>query len=217
MGERSASADRRRAVAAVACAALAIAACTATSPPPLPPRRVDFPAQAPPPGGVAPVLPRPADLPAAAEAPDRDERYTGWTLAADAVSIVPLVEWTAHPKQVYLAAPALLLVPTIHAAYGELRSAGISLAMRAGMVGLTYLGYRWAHHQCNSPSGSQEQSCLPIGPIFLIDIAVVIPVVIDSSFLARRRRPATEWDRLPTLSAAISRDGRGLLTLSARF
>jgi len=196
MGGRSVSADRR-VVSAAVCVAIAVAACSATSPPPLPPRRVDFTAQEPPPAGVEPDLARPRDLPDAAAPPERDQRYLGWTIAADALSVGPLLYWTARPKNVYLAAPALLLVPTIHAAHGETRTAVISFAMRGGMLGLAYLANRWANHQCTSSSGSQEDFCVPLGPLILLDIGVVIPMVVDSVQLARRRRPAPEWDRLP--------------------
>ena len=143
MGVRSGSADRRCAAVAAACLAIAGVACTATSPPPLPPRRVAFPEQAPassspPPAGET-VLNWPRDLPATAEPPSRDERYFGWTLAADAVSFVPLVAWAGHPEKFYYAAPALLLCPAIHALHGEYRSATISFVMRTAMLGLVYL------------------------------------------------------------------------------
>jgi hypothetical protein len=217
MGGRSVSADRRRAAAVALFAAMATAACTATSPPPLPPRRVDFPpqAEAPPPDGAAPVLARPIDLPDPAEPPERDERYMGWTLTADLVSEVLLVGWMGHPTRVYAAAPALLLVPEIHAAHGEFRSAGISLAMRAAMIGLVYLAGRTADRECSG--GSSESICIPIGSFLLAETAIVVPMVIDSVFLARRRRPAPEWYRFPTLGAALDGDGRRLLTLGARF
>jgi hypothetical protein len=144
MGVRSGSADRHRAAVGAACLAIAGVACTATSPPPLPPRRVAFPEQAPasspsPPAAGETVITWPPDLPAAAEAPSRDERYFGWTLAADAVSIVPLVVWAGHPEKFYYAAPALLLSPAIHSLHGEYRSAAISFMMRTAMLGLVYL------------------------------------------------------------------------------
>jgi len=217
MDGRSAFADRRRAAIAAACIAIAATACTATSPPPLPPRRVDFRAPAAAssqPGTAETVVTWPADLPAAAEAPSRDERYYGWTLTADALSLVPLVVWTQHPKDFYLAAPALLLVPAIHLAHGEQRNAGISLAMRTAMVGLVYLAGRLAERECRS---SSDFVCLPIGSLVLLDVSVVQPIVIDSIWLARRRRPAPEWDRLPLVGAVVDADGRRLLTLSARF
>jgi hypothetical protein len=93
MGGRSGSADRRSAARAGLLIAIAAAACTATSPPPLPPRRVDVPppAQAPEIGAAAVAMP--VDLPAPAEAPLRDERYMGYTLVADAVSLVLLARW----------------------------------------------------------------------------------------------------------------------------
>src|SRR5204862_7998721 len=121
----------------------ATTAPTYPPPPPPPPRRAHLHTPAPPPDSAAPGLARPPDLPVAAEAPDRNERYLGWTLTADALSVGPRLYWTTRPKDVYLAAPALLLVPAIHAAHGELRSAAISVAMRAGMLGLAYLANRW--------------------------------------------------------------------------
>ena len=142
MGGRSGSADRRWAAVA-ACIAFA-AACTATSPPPLPARRVDFPAPAPAPddaGEQVESLARPPDLPVAAEAPIRQERYWGWTMTADVAS---LVYWFAGPYDIYHAAPMLLLTPLIHTAHGEFRSAAISLGMRLAMYGTLYYAGRLA-------------------------------------------------------------------------
>jgi hypothetical protein len=210
MDGRSGSAERRR--PAVAAAALvAIAACTATSPPPLPPRRLDFSAPAQPPGAL---VSRPLDLPAAAQAPARDESYVGWTLTADVASLFPLAGWLGRPKDVYLAAPALLLVPVIHAAHGEVRSAGISLAMRAAMLGVVYLMARSAEDECAS---SSSYVCVPIGQFLVGYLAVTTTMTLDSAFLARTQRPASDWDRLPVVSASAGPDGRRLLTLSARF
>jgi hypothetical protein len=220
MDGRSAFIDRGRTVRAVAlCATVAAAACTATSPPPLPPRRVEFPPSVdarlpPPPEGVAPVSGLPPDLPVAAEAPPRDERYLGWTLAADAVSQIFLVGWMGHPRNYWEAGPALLMVPTIHALHGEFRSAGISIVMRAAMIGLVYLAGQTAERECR---GSGEYICIPIGSFVLAETAIIVPVVIDSVVLARRRRPAEGWEQLPLLGATVDRGGGHLLTLSARF
>jgi hypothetical protein len=216
MGVRSGSADRRRAAVAAACLAIAGVACTATSPPPLPPRRVAFPRQAPassPPAAGETVVTWPRDLPAAAEGPSRDERYFGWTLAADAVSIVPLVAWAGHPEKFYYAAPALLLAPAIHTLHGEYGSAAISFTMRTAMLGLVYLAGLTADRECRSSS----DFCIPIATLALLDLAIVMPVVIDSTWLARTSRPASEWYRLPLPSATAGANGAHLFTLTARF
>jgi hypothetical protein len=217
MGVRSGSADRLCAAAAAACLAIAGVACTATSPPPLPPRRVAFPEQTPgssPPASGETVVTWPRDLPAAAEAPARDERYFGWTLAADAVSIVPLVVWGAHPEKFYYAAPALLLVPAIHALHGENRSAAISFMMRTAMLGLVYLARFTSDQECQ---GSGDDICVPIGTLVLLDLAIVMPIVIDSAWLARTRQPAEGWNRLPSPGATVGANGGRLFTLTARF
>jgi hypothetical protein len=214
MDGRSGSGERRRPAVAAAAAVAAIAACTATSPPPLPPRRLDFPTAAQPPAAPPAVIARPLDLPAAAEAPARDESYVGWTLTADVASLFPLAGWLGRPKDVYLAAPALLLVPAIHAAHGEGRSAGISLAMRAAMLGVVYLMARSAEDECAS---SSSYVCVPIGQFLVGYLAVTTTMTLDSAFLARTQRPASDWDRLPVVSASAGPDGRRLLTLSARF
>jgi hypothetical protein len=205
----------RAAAAAALCAALGAVACSATSPPPFPPRRVDFPEQAPRPADEAAeaALARPADLPDAAQPPVRDDRYIGWTLAADVVSLVPLVVWMFEPERLYLAAPALVLCPTIHAAHGEMRSAGISLAMRATMLGGAYLVGRWSENECDR---STNYFCAP-ATLALADLAIVPVILIDSAFLARTTRPAPEWFQLPLLSAALDGGGRRLVTLTARF
>jgi hypothetical protein len=216
MDGRSGSAERRRLGVAAACAAIAVGACSATSPPPLPPRRVDFPERVPPSvADGADVVPiRPRDLPHAAEAPVRDERYLGWTLLADAASLVPLAYWIGEPNKVYFAAPALLLCPAIHAAHGELRKAAISLAMRMAMLGVLHLAERAAETQCQR---SSDFVCLPIGEFILAETAVVLTITVDSFILARTQRPASEWYQLPVLTAALGPDGRRLLTLTARF
>jgi len=221
MGVRSGSADRRRAAVAAAWLAIAGVACTATSPPPLPPRRVAFPQQAPassssPPAAGETVVTWPRDLPAAAEAPSRDERYFGWTLAADAVSIVPLIVWAGHPEKFYYAAPALLLSPAIHALHGENRSAAISFMMRTAMLGLVYLASFTADQECHS-QGSGDSICIPIGTLLLLELGIVMPIVIDSTWLARTSRPASEWYRLPLPGATAGTNGAHLFTLTARF
>src|SRR5262245_18700267 len=219
MAVPSGSADRRCAAIAAACLAIAAAACTATSPPPLPPRRVAFPAQAPassPPAAGETVVTWPRDLPAAAEAPSRDERYFGWTLAADLVSIVPLIAWAQDPEKVYYAAPSLLLVPAIHALHGEYNSTAISLGMRTAMLGLVYLTTFTADRECQSRR-SGDYVCIPFGTLILLDLAIVTPVVLDSTWLARRARPAPEWYRLPLPGATVGANGGRFFTLTARF
>jgi hypothetical protein len=220
MGVRSGSADSRRAALAITCVAIAAAACTATSPPPLPPRRVAFPEPAPPssqPARGETVVTWPADLPDAAQPPSRDERYFGWTLAADAVSLVPLIAWAGHHEKVYYAAPALLLSPIIHSLHGEYRSAAISFAMRTAMLGLVYLAGLTADRECQSSRGSEDFICIPFGTLVLLDLAIVTPVVIDSAWLARTARPASEWYRLPLPGATAGANGGRLFTLTARF
>src|SRR5690348_11387449 len=180
MDGRSGFAERRRPGAlAAACVVAAIAACMATSPPPLPPRRLDFPAPAQPPGAPAVVIPRPLDLPLPAEPPVQDEHYVGWTLTADVASLFPLVAWTGRTKDLYLAAPSLLLVPAIHAAHGEMRSAAISLAMRAAMLGVVYLMVRSADDECRS---STAEFCVPLGQFFVGYFAVTTTIILDSAF-----------------------------------
>ena len=212
MGGRSGSVDLRCA-AVVACVAFATA-CTATSPPPLPPRRVDFPASAPPPDDAdeeVESFARPPELPAAAAAPIRQERYLGWTLSADVLS---LFFWLGHAGDVYGAAPMMLLTPLIHTAHGEYGSAAISLGMRLALWGGLYFADRVARQECDAQSGD---FCFPVGTFLLIDLAVSGVVAVDAVLLARQNKPAPEWSRLPLLGAAVDRDGRRLLTLTGRF
>jgi hypothetical protein len=212
MGGRSGSADRRCAAVA-ACIAIA-AACTVTSPPPLPPRRVDFPTPASAPddaGEQVESLARPPDLPIAAEAPIRQERYLGWTLTAD---IASMAYWLGGPYDIYHAAPMLLLTPLIHTAHGEFRSAAISLGMRLAMFGTLFYADRLADRECGSP---REDICFPVGTFLLVDAVIFTVIVVDSAILARRAVPAEEWERLPMLGAVADADGRRMLTLSGRF
>ena len=214
MGGRSGSADWRCAAVAIAATVAIAVSCTATSPPPLPPRRVDFPVPAAPPdaaGEEVESLARPPDLPVAAEAPIRQERYLGWTLTADVLS---LFFWLEHPDKVYGAAPMMLLTPLIHTAHGEFRSAGISLGMRLALWGGLYFADRLIREECDGQAGYY---CFPIGTLLLINMAVSSVVVVDAIILARQSRPASEWRRLPILGAAADGDGRRMLTLSGRF
>ena len=141
----------------------------------------------------------------------RPERYFGWTVTADVAS---LFFWLGRPDEVYGAAPMMLLTPLIHVAHGEFRSAGISLGMRLALWGGLYYAGRLAREECETQSGDL---CFPFGTLLLIDVAVSSVVVIDAVILARRDRPAKEWDRLPLLGAVGGADGRRLLTLSGRF
>ena len=214
MGGRSGSVDWRRAAVAIGATVAIAVSCTATSPPPLPPRRVDFPAAAPPPdaaGDEVESLARPPDLAAAAGAPVRQERYLGWTLTADVLS---LFFWLGHADEAYGAVPMMLLTPLIHTAHGEYRSAGISLGMRLALWGGLYFAGRLAREECDAQSG---YFCLPLGTLLLIDAAISSVVVVDSVVLARRDRPAREWQRLPMLGAAVDPEGRRMLTLTGRF
>ena len=211
MGGRSGSADRWRLAATFVVVVVAAAACTATSPPPLPPRRVDFPPPA------AAEAPRPTELASAAEAPTRNETYWLWSLAANAVSVVPLVYWLERPEDIKLTAPALLLPPAVHAVHGEGRTAAVSLAMHAAMIGAVYLvGRGAANDDCESTGIA---SCLPWKWLFLTELAVIPVIVVDTVFMAQRARPASEWNRLPLLGATVSAGGGGggMLTMSGRF
>jgi hypothetical protein len=213
MGGRSGSADLR--CAAVAACLAMTAACTATSPPPLPARRVDFPAPAPAPddaGTEVETVARPPDLPAAAEPPIRPERYWGWTMTAD---IASLIYWFTDPTDIYHVAPMLLLTPLIHTAHGEYRSAAISLGMRLVMYGTLYYADRLADRECEGTS--RGYFCFPLGTFLLVDFVVSSVVVIDAVILARRDVPAQEWHRLPLLGAVADAEGRRMLTLSGRF
>jgi hypothetical protein len=175
---------------------------------------VDFPAPAAPagePGDAATAPARPRALPIAAEAPTRSDRYAGWTLAADAIS---LVVWMANPPDIYYATPMLVLTPAIHAAHGELGSASLSLAMRLAMFGGVYGAAHLAREECRGDDGF---ICMPFGSIMLISAIVSSVVVVDATILARRERPARGWDAMPLLSAAVDGAGRGWLTLTGRF
>lgn len=213
MGGRSGSAERWRLAAAVF-VVMAAAACTATSPPQLPPRRVDFP----PPAAASEVALRPTELAIAAEAPTRHETYWLWSLAANTVAVVPLFYWLERPEDIKLTAPALLLPPAVHAVHGEGRTAAVSLAMHAAMIGAVYLVGRGAENDDGCGS-TRIASCLPWKWLFLTELAVIPVVVVDTVFMAQRARPASEWNRLPLLGATVSAGGGGggMLTMSGRF
>ena len=186
-----------------------VAAAAAAAPRGFPGARAAAPDDA---GEAVESLARPPDLPAAAEAPIRQERYLGWTLTAD---IASLFYWFAGPYDIYHAAPMLLLTPLIHTAHGEFRSAAISLAMRLAMYGTLYYAGRLADRECEAQS--RGYFCFPLATFMLVDAVISSVIVVDSVILARRDVPAQEWYRLPLLGAVADADGRRMLTLTGRF
>ena len=123
------------------------------------------------------------------------------------LAVIPLTYFMVHPDRYYLAAPSLLLPPLIHVAYGNSESATISLLMRVAMVGGVYLAGRNAETECDS---SDSFICVPIGSIILGETAMIIPIMIDSFVLARRSRPADNWDRLPIVPTVAPTPGGGI-------
>jgi hypothetical protein len=202
---------RSASASALLIACVVVATACATSPRRLPPRRTAFAQGAPP----ATTIVRPPDLVQPTEPPIRHERYLGWTLLVDAVSIVPLVQWMGRPDDVYLAAPALLAAPLVHLAHGQSEKAAISLLMRGAMIGGVYLAGREARTEC---SHSDAFLCVPIGSVLLADLAIVPVVVIDSLLLARRTVPEEGWHRLPIMpTAGVTRDGGRVFSLVGQF
>jgi hypothetical protein len=159
------------------------------------------------------TTPRPPDIARAAEPPVVDERYFGWILVADLVSVVPLVRWMGRPEDLYLAAPAALLPPVIHGLHGEPGNAALSLTLRGAMVGAVYLAGRSAEEEC---ADTDSYICVPMGSFLIADVAIVSVMVIDSIFLARTRRELDGWHRLQLLPS-VSADGRPSLSLGGRF
>lgn len=210
MDVRSASARTAARLVLTACAVAS--GCTVTSPPPLPPRRVAFAED---PSHRRPPAPRPPDIARRAEAPLVHERYTGWILAADVASLVPLVRWMGRPEDVYLAAPSALLPPFIHVLHGEPGNAALSLGMRGAMLGAVYLAGRSAESECED---SEDFICVPTRSFLLADVAIVSVVVIDSMFLAWTTSEVDGWHRLPILpSVSATPDGRRVMSLTGRF
>lgn len=158
---------------------------------PLPPRRVAF---TPAPPQIAP----PPDVARPAEAPIVHERYGGWILLADLLSIVPLTYWMVRPKDAYLAAPALLLAPAIHVTKGEPDRAATSLILRSLMVGGVYLAGKAARKECEN-----DIFCYPLGTVMLAELAIIPVMVVDAIFLARTTRPERSWHRLPAMRPAL--------------
>jgi hypothetical protein len=172
---------------------------------PMPPRRTQFTQTTP------PVQPSP-DLAKPAEAPIVHERYGHWVLLADLIAIVPLTYWMARPKDAYLAAPALVLAPAIHIAYGEPDKAAISAALRGLMVAGVYYAGKNLRTECEG-----ELFCYPFGTLLLAELAIIPAVVIDSIFLARSAKPEKNWHRLPMRPTAYPTPGGAALGLLGRF
>lgn len=192
---------------AFASVAIALAAC-ASSPPPLPPHR--------PTAQYAPSPPseRPPDVAAPAEPPVRHVRYLWATLAADAISIYPLVQWMVKPEQPYLALPALFLVPAIHVGYGESGKGALSLVLRGAMLGGVYLAGRAIERECRD----DQFICVPLGPLLLANLAIGIVMTTDSVVLARTTRAETGWGRLPVLpTVSAGAEGARVLGVSGSF
>ncbi|HEX5058244.1 MAG TPA: hypothetical protein VFV99_02735 [Kofleriaceae bacterium] len=188
-------------VSAFVALALASGCVTVTSPRPLPPPRP----VAPQPG--APPVQRAADLPIPTTAPLVDERYVQWTLPVDLLAVIPLTYFMVQPDRYYLAAPSLLLPPLIHVAYGNSESATISVLMRVAMVGGVYLAGRSAEDECNN---SESFVCLPMRSILLGETAMILPIMIDSFYLAKRTRGDDNWNRLPIVPSVAPMPGGGM-------
>ncbi len=158
----------------------------------------------------------PQDLPLPTEAPKRSERYMHWTILADLAAVVPLTIWMVEPERLYLPLPALTLVPLIHAAHGRTDNAGISLLMRAGMVGATYLASQAAEQEC--PDDGDDFICAPVGSIMLGTTAIVTVLVLDSLLLAKRDVEDSAWHRLPLIpGVATGPGGRVTFSLGKQF
>jgi len=189
-------------------ASLAVLAACATSPPPLPPHR--------PTAQLAPSPPseRPPDLAVRTEPPVRHVRYAWATLAADLVSIYPLLQFMVKPDQPYLAVPALVLAPAIHVGYGESDKAAVSLILRGAMIGGVYLAGRAIERECRN----DEFICIPLGPILLANLAITTVVTVDAVFLARTTRAEHGWGRLPVLpTVSAGAEGTRVLGVSGAF
>jgi hypothetical protein len=189
--------------------AVALAACSATSPRPLPPHHHIVDTTAPPPP------PRPADLPIPAAPPFVHERYAGSMLLADAVSIVPLVTWMTDPDRLYLAAPALVLPPLVHALHGETDKAIGSLLMRAALLAIVYGAGESGRDSCAEPNALL---CVPIAQIMIASAATSAVIITDACLLGRRRRPDPGWGYLRVLpTAGPTPSGGGMFGLAGRF
>lgn len=166
---------------------------------------------------VAPPIQPPPDLQQPTQAPLRDERYLHWTLLADALSIYPLVRWgIAYQDDIYLPLPALTLSPFIHALHGEGGKAGISLVMRAAMVGGVYAAGQLAKEECSEME--DDFLCFPMGSMMLMNLSIVSVVVVDALFLAKRTVGAPEWRGLPLVpSVSAGPGGRVSLTIGSQF
>jgi hypothetical protein len=167
--------------------ALALAGCTATDPPAFAPRS---------PAPAAEAPPRPPDLAAPAAPPTVDDRYFLSMFATDLVALVPVTYWMSHPDASWAALPSLVLPPLVHVAHGEPRTAGISFAMRAAMVGVVYIAGQDAKSECAS---SDQLFCVPLGPLLIANTAIVLTVVTDAILLARTSRPDSRWHDLRVL------------------
>jgi hypothetical protein len=144
----------------------------------------------------------------------RHVRYAWATLAADVVSIYPLLQYMVKPEQPYLALPALVLAPAIHVGYGESDKAILSLVLRGAMIGGVYAAGRGIDSECRD-SGFV---CIPLGPILLANLAITTVVTVDAVFLARTTRAEHGWGRLPVLpTVSAGAEGTRVLGVSGAF
>lgn len=127
---------------------------------------------------------------------DETESYAHWVVASDVSSVLLLFGALSGAGELgYASAAAYLLGgPTAHAAHGEAGKAALSLGLRLGVPFTFMLVVDELSRSSHCPADNADENDIHCKPIFdriLIAGAVgmVVAMVIDPVFLARRRVP----------------------------
>jgi hypothetical protein len=127
---------------------------------------------------------------------DETESYAHWVVGSDLSSVLLFVGALSGAGELgYASAAAYLLGgPAVHAAHGEAGKAALSFGLRLGVPLTSMLVVNGLSRSSHCPADDADENdiyCKPIVDRILIAGAVgmVVAMVIDPVFLARRRVP----------------------------
>lgn len=180
-------------------AALGVCGCQLPTVPPLPPPRVQVATEP----SAAIEHPLPAPRPEPAEPPTRHQRYWAPMLALDVVALYPTLSYAlGKSDRPWLLAAPVLSGPLVHLVAGEPRNAAISFVLRAVVTGGGLLLARRLGSACDGPT-----FCLSLQQQLLVDVAIVLPMALDQTWLAIRRVPVEPPRPLPMMPSVAAVPG----------
>jgi hypothetical protein len=127
---------------------------------------------------------------------DETESYAHWVVASDLSSVLLLVGALSGASELGYASPVAYFLggPAVHAAHGEAGRAALSFGLRLGVPLTSMLVVSELNRSSHCPADDADENdihCKPIVDRIVIAgaVGIVIAMVIDPVFLARRRVP----------------------------